>query len=235
MQVAVEEMSPRLNEVADHPSQKEDQMKDRISRLEAQAAALNAEIAALKAGKPAPPPAPVKELREVSITELHTERAGGPNLAELKKLYAAVRNLVPEAKHHDPDAGFRGFCGAYRFVSNCGRVAAPNAKVSISWWLDNMIDWLRQRGAVALDATGASFVAAVYAAGDVLFVPHNGTLGTVWEFGLVLPGQSGGSGGKPASDAWRRILRDGASAVLPSSVPVRRIEAPSQVRIYGGR
>jgi hypothetical protein len=204
---------------------------DRLAQLEAQAASLQAEIAALKAAQPGPAPRPPRD-EGVRIVPVLAERTDGmPNLAELKNLYAAVRNLVPEAKHHDPDAGFGGFCGAYRFVCNCRRIAVPNAKVSITWWLDSMTDWLRQRGAVARDATGASFVAAVYAAGDVLFVPHNSTLGTVWEFALVPPGQSGG---KPASDAWRRVLREGASAILSPSAPVRRIEPVSPVRIHGG-
>jgi hypothetical protein len=209
-------------------------MTDRLAELEAQAAALAAEIAALRAAQPAPTPTPQpRDERSFSVTPLLVEITSGlPNLAEFKKLYAVVKNLVPETKHHDPDAGFRGFCGAYRFVSNCGRVAVPNAKVSISWWLDTMINWLRQRGAVARDVSGASFVAAIYASGDICYVPHSGANGTVWEFAIVPPDQIGA---KPASpDSWKRILREGASAILPPSAPARRMPEPSNVRIYGG-
>jgi hypothetical protein len=93
-----------------------------------------------------------------------------------------------------------------------------------------MTDWLRARNAMTRDVTGASFVAAVMAAGDVLFVPHNGTLGHVWEFGLVLPDQGGG---KPANaDAWRRVLATGA--ILPPSAPARRMAPPSPVRVIVG-
>jgi hypothetical protein len=207
-------------------------MIDRLAQLEQQAASLAAEIAALKAAQHGPAPRPPKD-EGVRVTELLTERTeGAPNLADLRKLYTAVRNLVPEAQHHDPDAGFRGFAGAYRFVSNCPRLPAPNSRVALSWWLEGMTAWLRQRDAVARDVTGASFVAAIYASGDICYVPHNGALGTVWEFSLLPPGQSGG---KPASpDAWRRVLREGASAILPPSAPARRMPPPSNVRIFGG-
>jgi hypothetical protein len=213
-----------------------------LAELKAEAARLSARIAKLEAGGKADLDAmpqslafeqvssPVKQ-REVSITEVHTERSDGPNLAELKKLYAVVKSLIPEQKSHDPDAGFRGFCGAYRFVSNCPRLPAPNGRVALSWWQEGMTAWLRARGAMTNDVTGASFVAAVMASGDIAFSPHNGDLGHVWEFAILSPGQSGG---KPASDAWKRILREGAAAVLPPSAPARRAPAPSQVRIYGG-
>jgi hypothetical protein len=200
---------------------------NRLVELEAMAASLAAEIAALKAGRAAPPPQPPRD--EVRVVELHNERLDGmPNLAELKKLYAVVKNLVPEVKSHDPDAGFRGFAGAYRFVSNCPRLPAPNSRVALSWWLEGMTAWMRARNAMTRDITGSSFIAAVMANGDVLYTPHNGTLGHVWEFGLVLPGQSGG---KPASDAWRRVL-DGS--VLAPSQPARRMAPPSPVRVVVG-
>jgi hypothetical protein len=201
-------------------------MTDRLAELEAKAFALNAEIAKLKAGRPAQPPPPKDE--GVRVLHLLDERTDLPNLAELKKLHSAVRNLVPETKSHDPDAGFRGFCGAYRFVSNCGRIAVPNAKVSLTWWCDVMVDWLRQRSAMTLDITGASFIAAVLASGDILYVPHDSNLGHVWEFGIAPPGHGGG---KPASDAWKRVLE---GSVLAPSRPSLRMAPPSPARVYGG-
>jgi hypothetical protein len=90
-----------------------------------------------------------------------------------------------------------------------------------------MTVWLRQRDAMTRDITGSSFIAAALAAGDVLFVPHNGMLGHVWEFGIVPPNH----GGKPASAAWQRVLE---GSVLAPSPPARRMAPPSPVRIYGG-
>jgi hypothetical protein len=194
-------------------------MTDRLAALEVQAAALNVEIAKLRAEQPPPPRPPRDEFRVVALNDEIT--TGMPSLAEMRRLFSIVRQRVPEQKSHDPDAAFRGFCCAFRFVSNCGRVAAPNGKVSISWWMEGMTAWLRERNAMTIDVSGSSFIAAVVASGDVLFVPHNSTLGYTWEFSLVAPGH----GGKPASDAWKRVLE---GSLLAPSQPAR------QVRIVSG-
>jgi hypothetical protein len=69
----------------------------------------------------------------------------------------------------------------------------------------------------------------MYAAGDVRFVPANAQLGFTWE--LALSEYSG----KPASpDGWRRIMREGASAILPPSAPARRMAPLSPVRVVVG-
>jgi hypothetical protein len=200
---------------------------DRLAALEAQAAALNSEIAKLRAERPAPPP-PVKDVREVSVTAVLDERTDLPDLKQLAKLFDVVRNLVPEVRSYDPDAALRGFAGAFRYVSNCGRLAAPNAKLGLGYWCDDMKAWLRARNAMTIDVSGASFIAAVLASGDILYVPHNSDLGHVWEFGIVPPGHGGG---KPTSDAWKRVLE---GSVLAPSTPARRMAPPSQVRVVVG-
>jgi hypothetical protein len=203
-------------------------MTDRIAALETKIAEAQAELAALKAERPAPP-SQVKEVREVSIRAVLDERNTDlPNLADLRKLYAVVKHRVPETKTHDPDAGFRGFLAAFRYVSNCGRIAAPNGKLGIGYWLDDMKGWLRQRDAMTMDVTGASFVAATIAAGDIQYVPHDSMMGHVWEFGIVPPNH----GGKPASpDAWRKVL-DGS--VLAPVAPERRFAQPSPAQVFVG-
>jgi hypothetical protein len=200
---------------------------DRIAALETKIAEAQAELAALKGARVASPPQPPRN--EVRVVELHNERLDGmPSLAELKKLYNAVLHRVPEARSYDPDAGFRGFLAAFRYVSNCGRIAAPNAKLGIGYWLDDMKGWLRQRDSLTLDVTGSSFLAAIFAAGDIQYVPHDSMMGYVWEFSLVPPNH----GGKPAdASGWRRVL-DGS--IMPPSAPARRMAAPSNVRVYGG-
>jgi hypothetical protein len=204
---------------------------NRIAEIEAKIASAQAELAAIKSGKAPPPPKPPPD-EGPRILQLLDERTDNlPNLAELKKLFAVVKNLVPDMKSHDPDAGVRGFAGAYRFVSNCGRIAVPNSRVSLSWWLEGMTAWLRARNAITRDVSGSSFIAAIFAAGDIAYTPHNAAIGTVWEFAILPPDRIGG---KPASDAWRRVLTQGVSAILPPSAPARRMPAPSQVRIYGG-
>jgi len=181
---------------------------------------IQAELQALKSGHAAPPLPPRDE--GVRILQINNERTDGmPTLDQLRRLFSIVRTRVPQARTHDDDAPFRGFCGAYRFVSNCGRVAAPNARVTLGWWMDVMTTWLRERNAMTRDITGASFIAATMASGDVLFVPHNSDLGHTWEFSLVPPGH----GGKPASaDGWKRVLE---GSLMAPSQPAR------QVRIVG--
>jgi hypothetical protein len=90
-----------------------------------------------------------------------------------------------------------------------------------------MRSWLRARTAVTQDVTSPSFITAVYASGDVSFVPHNSDLGHTWEFSIVAPGY----GGRPAADAWKLVL--GGNVLAPSQ-PSFRMPPPSQVRISGG-
>ena len=162
-------------------------MTDRIAALEQKIAEAQLELQALKSGKAAPPPPPPRdEVRVVALNDEHTSDL--PSLDQMRKLFSIVRHRVPEQKSHDPDQPFRGFCAAFRYVSNCGRIAAPNGKVSITWFLDGMKTWLRVRNAMTGDVTGSSFIAAVLASGDILFVPHDSNLGHVWEFGIVPPG-----------------------------------------------
>lgn len=109
-------------------------MTDRIAELERQAAALNAELAALKAGQPPKPGAEIEE-GGVRVTELFTERSDLPTLVELKKLFGAVKHLAPARldDRYDEDKPFRGFCAAFRWLQNQGRTERPNGKYAISF------------------------------------------------------------------------------------------------------
>ena len=187
-------------------------------------AALEAELAALKAERPAPAPAAQKDEQGARVIQLNDEITSGlPSLDQLRKLFSIVRNKVPQVKSHDDDAAFRGFTAAYRFVANCGRLTAPNPKVTIGWWCDEMKAWSRARNAMTIDLNGSSFIAAVLASGDVIYVPFNGDLGHAWEVGLLSPSHNGGT---PATDAWKTVLSTG-NVRAPSS-PAR------QVRIVSG-
>jgi hypothetical protein len=201
---------------------------DRIAKLEATINAARVELAALKAGKAAPAPRPPRD-EGSRVVVLNDERRDLPDLASMRKLYAVMKNRVPEVKSQDPDRPFRGFCASFRYISNCGRVAAPNSKYALGWWLDDMTQWLRQRDAMTIDITRSSFILAALAAGDVLFVEHNATVGNVWEFSLMPPGH----GGKPASDAWKLVLN---GSVLAPSQPARRTAplSPARVIVGGG-
>ena len=68
------------------------------------------------------------------------------------------------------------------------------------------------------DLSANALVLAVFAAGDVCYCPANSQLGVVWEIGLL---EYGGRAAAP--DAWRRVMREGGSAILPPSAPARRM------------
>jgi hypothetical protein len=203
-------------------------MTDRLAELEAQAATLNIEIAKLRAERPAPPPPPPGE--EVRVVALNTERSGGlPNLAELEKLYSAVKHLAPWPLNnkYDEHKPFRGFCACVRWVSNKGRVEQPNPRFALSFWLDQCKNWLRDRNSMTGDIGANELIMAALACGDVKYVAANAQLGFTWE--LALSEYSG----KPASpDAWRRVLETGN--VLSPSQPAQRFAPPSPARVLTG-
>jgi hypothetical protein len=191
---------------------------NRIAALEHKIAEMQTELVALK-GKTAPPTPPPKD-EGPRIVLLNDERTTGmPNLAELKKLFSIVRPRVPE--NRDPDAAFQGFTTALRYVSNCGRLTAPNNKYSLGWWFDDLTQWLRKRDAMSDDIALSSLIGAILASGDINYVEHNGALGHVWEFAISPPNH----GGKPASDSWKQVLQGN---ILAPSQPAR------QVRIVSG-
>lgn len=201
-------------------------MTDRLAELKAEVARLNAKIAALEGGgqpETVPPAEMPPERRGFEVREIITERNDLPSFAEMKKLLAIVRLHVPHADRinpDDPDQLLRGFVICFRRIANLGRCPTPNGRYGITWWMDECKSWLRTRGVIANDVSGAAYIAAVLASGDVPFVRHDAALGHVWEFGL-LP-----YGGKPAGDAWKRVLETGN--ILPGSHPARSAPASHQ-------
>jgi hypothetical protein len=200
----------------------------RIAKLEATINAAQIELAEIKSGKAPPPPTPPKD--EVRILQLLDERVDGmPSLRELERLFGVVRPLAPWplADRYDERKPFRGFCSCFRWLVNKGRVDHPNSKFALSFWLDNCKTWLRDRNAMVNDVDAVTLILAVFAQGDVKFVPANPALGTVWELGLAEH-----SGRAASPDGWRLVLRTGASAVLPPSSPARGFVEPSRARVY---
>jgi hypothetical protein len=204
---------------------------DRIARLEEVINAAQAELAEIRAGKVAPPPRPPRD-EGARVSLVLTERVEGlPSLKELRQLYDTVKHLAPWPLNnkYDEHRPFRGFCSCFRWLANKGRIEQPNPKFALSFWLDNCRTWLRDRNSMAGDVDANSLILATYASGDIKFLPANPVLGHLWEIGISE------YSGRPASpDSWKRILREGASAILPPSAPARRMPPPSNVRIFGG-
>ena len=202
---------------------------DRIAKLEQQINAAQVELQALKAGTAAP--APMVKDEGVRIVSLLPEPSSLPDLKQMERLYRAVVALAPWPldDKYDETKPLRGFVQSFRWLASKGRIEQPNARFSLNYWLDDCRNWLRDRNSMTGDVSATTLILAVYAAGDVRFVRADAQLGTTWELALSE------FSGKPANaDAWRRILREGASAVLPPSAPARRTTAPSNVRVVVG-
>ena len=184
---------------------------DRLAQLESdKPAALNAEIAKLRAERPAPPLPPVKD-EGVRVVPILTEPSSLPRLKEVERLYNAVRGLSPWPEalvdRYDDARPFRGFSSALRWVQSMPRADRPNGKVALSYWIDCGKNRRRDRNCMTSDLSANALVLAVFAAGDVCYCPANSQLGVVWEIGLL---EYGGRAAAP--DAWRRVMREGGSA-----------------------
>jgi hypothetical protein len=215
---------------------------DRIAALEAQLNAAQRELALLKgtAGKSDLDAVPTSqafanapEKREVSIVPVLTETSALPDLKQTQRLFGIVKVLSPWPEslvdRYDDGRAFRGFSSCFHWIQNMPRADLPNGRRALSYWNDVCKNWLRDRNCMTGDVGANALILACFAAGDVCYTPGNSALGHTWEIGVVE------YGGRPASaDGWRRILREGASSILPPSAPARRMPAPSQVRIYGG-
>jgi hypothetical protein len=205
-------------------------MTDRLAELEAKAAALNSEIAALKAERPAPPPSPRDEVRIVPVLD---ETRVLPDLKQMQKLFGIVRNLSPWPQalvdRFDEERPFRAFSSCFRWLSNKGRAEFPNPRFALGFWLDDCRAWLRARNSVASDLDANALILATYASGDIAYVPANPTLGHTWELAL---GEHAGRRASP--DAWKRVLQQGASAIMPPNAPARRFAPSAAVRIVAG-
>ena len=120
---------------------------------------------------------------------------------------------------------FNQFTAAFKAVGALHRTEAPDRKHYFHYWLDHCQAWLKGSGE-STDLSFAPFVCACLAHGDVaysgLFVD-----GEVLELGLYAYGI-----GRPAGDAWRRVLETGE--ILLPSPPATRLAPASPSRVHIG-
>jgi hypothetical protein len=201
----------------------------RFNKLEARVAALE--------GKSDPRPAPklMPEDDGVRIAfPLPVTGFAMPSEAELRRLLSIVGarfpNLRPKFSGPRAEADeieyFRQFGAAFRALGHMGRSDALDRKHAATFWADSAEDLLRAQGASETVSVGP-LTTALIAHGDILFsdvarFPYD------LEFGLCI-----GDAGRPARDAWRRVLNTG-QAPAPVAVASARMPAPqSSVRIVG--
>jgi hypothetical protein len=139
-----------------------------------------------------------------------------PTDEELRKLSDVVFGAFPTLRPWSPDSRFasqdeqgfmRQFTAAFTYVAHQGRAEEIDTKRSVGWWADAAGEWwrLRKRSSNIGDA---AMLVAVIAAGDVPF-QRGDEFGNVWAFALAT------WGGRPATEAWRNVLRGELRRPIP--------------------
>jgi hypothetical protein len=180
---------------------------DRVSQLEAQVAALNGEIAALKAPKavrPAPPPEEGVKITTV-LPVAHPRHL--PADGEFRALHRIVVARYPALKfRNNVDDEFGSFKASFQFVCSLTKTAQPVTKYAASWWLDYAQQWCRDAGVQGLIR---GFLPAIIATGDVQYCLESNS--TYW----LDPYRSNGRLVDPS--AWRQLL-NGGDLIVPTKI-----------------
>ena len=176
-----------------------------LDALKTRVAALEANAGLVEPARDAEPPKFVE--RGVTITHpIETSPIVLPTEIEYRGILSAVRDAYPQLwrrsnpRFADQDEAefFRDFSAAFERVSHLRRTEKIDSGRGLSWWVDETNKWLRSSRRIEID--GAAFLAAVIGAGDVSFVQRD-EYGNAWAFGLAT------FGGRPATEAWRRVLK----------------------------
>jgi hypothetical protein len=179
--------------------------------VEKRIAALEAELAALKA----PAALPRKPIEEGARVLMGPGALGLPNLTlptdeEYRKLREVVErhypNLAFAARSQrfadmDENEHVSGFRTAFVYLATLERLETlPRADRYASWWIGCAEEWARSVG-MRTGISLRSFTAAVAAHGDILFsgLDNNATFGV----------REGSGSGRRYGDAWREVLRTG--------------------------
>ena len=182
-----------------------------LTNLERRVAALEAEVAALKAPK-ALPRKPIEEGARVIMGPgvISMPEGAFPTNEEYRELREIVERHYPHLAFvarseryadQDREEHIAGFRTAFMYLATLERLQTlPRADRYATWWMGCAEDWAHSMG----KRSGISlrgFSAALAAHGDILFsgLDNNAT------FGLR---QSSGQG-RRYGDAWRNVLRTG--------------------------
>jgi hypothetical protein len=177
--------------------------------MEQRIAALESELAALKAAK-APPARPVEE---EGVRILAGRAAGAPHLVlpsdkEFRALrdivgkHYAFLNFVPRDQRYvdsDEAEDFAGFKVAFEYLAGLERTEKIAEQYGTNWWRDAAEGWARDMG-LPSSIPNPAFLAAVVAHNDIVFTD----LASYSSFGL---GRT--DSGKRYSQAWRQLLSSG--------------------------
>jgi hypothetical protein len=215
----------------------DDVTERRFAKIEAENAAMRAELAEIKArgGRkvlPAPPVEPVVKISHPIAASTFVM----PSDAELGSLREIVCTKYPQlgesaglvwrgSREENEIEYFSTFKLAFLALGDMHRIEAPNRKRYVTHWSEEAEIWLRRRRGWAPTLRFGPFVTAVLAHGDIqfsgLFVDAQ-----VLELGLST------YAGHAASGAWKKVLATGG--LLPMS-PAHMPMAPrSPARVIVG-
>src|SRR6516165_5080011 len=201
-----------------------------IAEMEKTVRATQAEIASLKAERPAgpvdqPPQRHVDPDRNRPLVTILAEQTKfiKPTGSELRKIYNVVLKAYPQLGPHKSVAHawtsvseaehYAGYASSFERLGFIGRTVQPDTRRYLGHWTSDCRVWLSlHRPRRYYGNVGAGFLAAVLAHGDVPFTAANPAQGVVWSLGLTT------YGGTMATDKWKNVL-DGR--LLASTIPVR--------------
>jgi hypothetical protein len=172
-------------------------------QTEQRIAALEAEIAVLKAGRSAPrQTAPLVE-EGVTVSYPRDYPILMPTTEQYEKLIAIVQRVYPTSVPNGDQEFFRGFIGSFERIASLRRSNGLNTALGrgVQYWADEAYNWLRERGTPA-ETTNGSFWAAVVASGDVNFSLRED--GILPYYGLTFDTDAR----KISPGAWQRVLSE---------------------------
>jgi hypothetical protein len=206
-----------------------------LAEQQAKTANFEAEIATLKAQ--VAPPAPVKSapkpVEEEGARISYPAPVSNfimPSSTELKQLLSIVLRKFPQlapdmtdrwSQNNEADFA-RKFAAAFKAIGQMHRTEKPDRKRYASYFVDHAEDLLRAQGASA--EIGPAFLPACLAHGDVPISDWR-IDGVALELGLNIYRI-----GRPATDAWKRVLATGNTIALIAPPSTRNYPTPG-VRI----
>lgn len=182
-----------------------------LAKLKQELNVLTLRVRALELNTAKPPAALPRVPAEPQGVRISTPTARStidlPSEAEAEKIITVVGNRYPgllpstlNSRWADQDrARFsQDFRRALEWVSTQGRADEVDRTRYMDFWTNQAEEFFRLRGQSGAIGGGA-LLAAVIGAGDVKFLPGDNQ-GNVWAIALKT------FGGRPATDAWRRVL-----------------------------
>jgi hypothetical protein len=127
-----------------------------------------------------------------------------PDTVDLRRLYYLVVGAYPmlEPRRRDPNEAFENFVRVFYRIGHLGRSGKLDGRFDLLSWADDATIWLRNQGGInLLRVLPADFFAALIAHHDIDHPALDNFPHDCSAFNL-----NRGRWGRPATDAWRRLL-----------------------------